>query len=114
MNTTDIGEPDVNALLAPLAEVDASTLARLHDGLAVAADRTGSLDIAYTTIDSPIGRLLIAATDIGLLRVAFESENTDEVLGAIAARISPRMMDALLNAVVRPIWHRRRRATDEG
>lgn len=94
MNTTDIDEPDVASLLAPLATIDPATLTRLHSGLADAADRAGDLDIAYTTVDSPIGRLLIAATDRGLLRVAFESENLDQVLGTLASRISPRILEA--------------------
>lgn len=94
MNPTETGEPGVTALLASLTEIDPVALARLHDGLAAAAEREGSLDIAYTTIDSPIGRLLIAATPLGLLRVAFESEGLDDVLGTLATRVSPRILEA--------------------
>jgi methylated-DNA-[protein]-cysteine S-methyltransferase len=86
MNDTD--------LLAPLNEVDPATLARLHASLEVAADRGGELDIAYTTYDSPVGPLLLAATDAGLLRVAYEIEDHDRVLEVISTRVSPRILRA--------------------
>ena len=35
-------------------------------------------------MDSPIGTLLLMATRRGLVRIAFESENRDEVLGEVA------------------------------
>ena len=82
------------ALLAPLTEVDPIDLARLHAGLEAAADRAGELDIAYTTFDSPVGPLLLAATEAGLLRVAYEIEDHDRVLSTISARISPRILRA--------------------
>jgi methylated-DNA-[protein]-cysteine S-methyltransferase len=83
-----------SALLAPLTEVDPGDLARLHAGLEAAADRAGELDIAYTTFDSPVGPLLLAATEAGLLRVAYEIEDHDRVLSTISARISPRILRA--------------------
>ena len=86
MNDTD--------LLAPLTEVDPATLARLHADLETAADHGGELDIAYTTYDSPVGPLLLAATEVGLLRVAYEIEDHDRVLETISARISPRILRA--------------------
>jgi methylated-DNA-[protein]-cysteine S-methyltransferase len=82
------------ALLAPLTEVDPASLARLHADLEVAADRAGELDIAYTTYDSPVGRLLLAATEVGLLRVAYEIEDHDRVLEIISAKVSPRILRA--------------------
>ncbi|MGB3485116.1 MAG: methylated-DNA--[protein]-cysteine S-methyltransferase [Mycobacterium sp.] len=52
---------------------------------------TGPLDIAYRTVDSPVGTLLLAATDIGLLRVAFAREDHNTVLATLAQRVSPRI-----------------------
>lgn len=52
------------------------------------------LDVAYRTIDSPIGTLLLAATEAGLVRVAFELEDFDTVLASLATRISPRLLQA--------------------
>jgi methylated-DNA-[protein]-cysteine S-methyltransferase len=59
---------------------DPDTLRRLHERLATAAANQGVLDIAYRTIDSPVGQLLLAATDRGLVRVAFATEGHDAVL----------------------------------
>jgi len=71
---------------------DADTLRRLADRLAREAEAADLLDVAYRTVDSPVGRLLLAATPRGLVRVAFETETEDEVLGELAARISPRVL----------------------
>ena len=51
----------------------AGELSRLHERLAAAAQRDGVLDVAYRTIDSPVGPLLLAATELGLIRVAYDS-----------------------------------------
>jgi methylated-DNA-[protein]-cysteine S-methyltransferase len=74
------------------APVDAETLRRLHDELELAADRAGVLDIAYRVIDSPVGQLLLAASERGLVRVAYASENHDHVLAVLADRLSPRIL----------------------
>src|SRR5689334_6922569 len=73
---------------------DAETLLRLRDRLGLAADAEGLLDIAYTTIDSPVGTLLLAATPKGLVRVAYEIEDHDRVLDTLAQRLSPRVLRA--------------------
>lgn len=59
-----------------------------------AAARSGSALVGYTVIDSPIGRLLLAATELGLVRVAFESEGIDAVLAELAAQITPQVVEA--------------------
>ena len=69
-------------------------VARLHDKLATAAQTEGLLDIAYRTVDTPVGPLLLAATNIGLLRVAYAIENHDSVLQHLSERISPRILHA--------------------
>jgi methylated-DNA-[protein]-cysteine S-methyltransferase len=83
-----------DALLAPLTVVDDGRLATLHARLADEAARAGVLDVAFRTVDSPVGRLLIAATPAGLLRVAYEREDHDRVLADLAARVSPRLLRA--------------------
>jgi len=67
---------------------------RLRARLAAAAQRDGILDVAYRTVDSPVGPLLLAATEAGLVRVAYASEGHDAVLQALADRISPRVLNA--------------------
>jgi methylated-DNA-[protein]-cysteine S-methyltransferase len=69
-------------------------LAVLHERLAAAADSGGLLDVAYRTVDSPVGPLLLAGTEQGLVRIAFAGEGHDAVLQALADKISPRVLHA--------------------
>lgn len=73
--------------------VSAADLAALHSQLAQTADSADLLDLSYRLIDSPIGRLLLAATPRGLVRIAFEYEGFDEVLESLATKISPRILE---------------------
>jgi methylated-DNA-[protein]-cysteine S-methyltransferase len=58
------------------------------------ASDAGLVDVAYATVDSPIGRLLVAGTRKGLVRVAFETEDADSVLEELATELSPRVLEA--------------------
>ncbi len=78
----------------PLFPVDDADLARLRTRLADDAAASGVLDVAYRTVDSPIGPLLVAATQKGLVRVAFGLEDFDAVLTALAQRVSPRVLES--------------------
>lgn len=69
-------------------------LATLRRRLGVQAASQGLLDVAYRTLDSPIGPLLIAATERGLVRLAFASEGFDAVLADLAERVGPRVLCA--------------------
>jgi methylated-DNA-[protein]-cysteine S-methyltransferase len=75
-------------------DATAGQLDGLRARLASAAGRDGILDVAYRVIDSPVGSLLVAATESGLVRVAYASENHDAVLQSLADRISPRILAA--------------------
>ena len=57
------------------------------------AEREGLIDVAYTTVDSPIGRLLLAATPRGLVSIAF-AERMDDTLSELADRASPRILES--------------------
>jgi len=81
-------------VLAAINTDDAEAMARLHDQLAVAAEVDRLLDVAYRTVDSPLGTLLLAATDQGLVRVAYDREDHDQVLQALCNQISPRILRA--------------------
>lgn len=74
--------------------VDRERLRRLHARLERDAQAGDLLDIAYRTIDSAVGPLLLAATPLGLLRVAFANEDRDSVLQYLAERISPRVLES--------------------
>ncbi len=61
------------------------------------ASDAGLLDVAYATLDSPVGTLLLAATPRGLARIAYLDSGVpgeDAVLADLAARISPRVLSA--------------------
>lgn len=90
MNGTNNDE----AFPVPAAPIGPETLATLHRRLEAAAQAEGLVDVAYTTVDSPVGRLLLATTPRGLIRVAFAIEDHDQVLESLAAKVSPRILRA--------------------
>ncbi|MGK3207219.1 methylated-DNA--[protein]-cysteine S-methyltransferase [Amycolatopsis sp. MEPSY49] len=77
----------------------------MHERLTTEAEREGLLDVAYDTVDSPVGPLLLAATEEGLVKVAFDRQDHDAVLAALAEAISPRILraPARLAAVARQL-----------
>lgn len=62
--------------------------------MSAAAAKAGLLDVAYATLDSPVGALLLALTPRGLVRVAYVDAGEEEVLAELAARVSPRVLEA--------------------
>ncbi len=62
--------------------------------LAERAAEEGLLDVAYATVDSPFGPLLLARTPRGLVRVGLPNQDADELLDELAARVSPRVLEA--------------------
>jgi methylated-DNA-[protein]-cysteine S-methyltransferase len=90
--TTNDGELDIATLAG--APIEPETLARLHRALEAAATRDGILDVAYRTLETPVGSLLLAATERGLVRVAYEREEHERVLETLARRLSSRVLRA--------------------
>lgn len=84
----------MTTMIEALDLVDPEQLSRLHTALERAANRDGVLDVAYRTIDTPVGSLLIAATERGIVRVAYAIEDHDAVLESLAERVSPRILRA--------------------
>ncbi|WP_207345426.1 methylated-DNA--[protein]-cysteine S-methyltransferase [Arthrobacter sp. E3] len=110
-------EHELPAELAPVVAADAEALNRLGAAFRKRASSEGLVDVAYRVIDSPVGRLLLAATEAGLVRVAFASEGHDAVLESLAATISPRVLadPARLDAAAKELeeyFDRRRRHFD--
>lgn len=63
--------------------------------LDLAAAEAGLLDVAYATLDSEVGMLLLATTTRGLVRIAYlDGGSEEEVLQALATKISPRVLAA--------------------
>jgi methylated-DNA-[protein]-cysteine S-methyltransferase len=61
--------------------------------VAARAEREGLVDVAYAQADSPFGPLTVAATERGLVLLAYPERPLDDVLGKVAAEISPRVLD---------------------
>ncbi len=105
MTTHEPHEPPAGGLFAALPMIDQEATRRLHDRLVRDAETAGLLDVAYRTIDTPVGTLLLAATARGLVRVAYEREDHAKVLERLASEISPRVLHApaRLDAAAREI-----------
>lgn len=86
MSTFDIPSHLVGV---PGAELDA-----LAAKLGTTASAAGLLDIAYTTVGSPLGTLVLAATDRGLVRLGFDSDPVDAVLDELAESVGTRILRA--------------------
>jgi methylated-DNA-[protein]-cysteine S-methyltransferase len=71
----------------------APSLATL-DAFVGRAEGEGLIDVAYAQADSPLGPLTVAATDAGLVTLAYPDRTVDEVLAGLARKISPRILDA--------------------
>ena len=84
----------MSANLFDQLQADDSTLGRLHQRLERDAATDELLDVAYRTVDSPVGNLLLAATTVGLVRVAYDVEDHEAVLTKLATAVSPRVLRA--------------------
>jgi methylated-DNA-[protein]-cysteine S-methyltransferase len=62
--------------------------------LAGRALRQGLVDVAYVEVPSPFGDLMVAATQRGLVRLAYPNEDRDGALEELAGRVSPRILEA--------------------
>ena len=61
--------------------------------VSAAAAAAGVLDVAYATLESPVGELLLAATDEGLVRVAYlDHDEQARIIEDLARRLSPRVL----------------------
>jgi methylated-DNA-[protein]-cysteine S-methyltransferase len=75
---------------SPVARASSRAAARLGPE----AEREGLIDVASATVDSPLGPLLVLATERGLLMLSYTDTSVDAKLARIAARVSPRILEA--------------------
>ena len=68
-------QPATSGGLGRPAAGDRHRLPVVHDALAQSAADRRLLDVSYRTLDTPVGSLLLAATEAGLVRVGFERED---------------------------------------
>ncbi len=87
-------EPENAGLFDALPVTDEEANARLHARLVAAAERDGILDVAYRTIATPVGELLLAGTERGLVRIAYPRQGHDAALASLAQTVSPRILHA--------------------
>jgi methylated-DNA-[protein]-cysteine S-methyltransferase len=66
---------------------------RAAELVGVRAARAGLVDVAYATVDTPVGALILATTRTGLVRLAFPEEGLDHVLEDLAVSLSPRVLE---------------------
>jgi methylated-DNA-[protein]-cysteine S-methyltransferase len=90
---------------ASILSIAPARLQGLTERLAADADAEGLVDVGYRTVESPVGSLLLAATPIGLVRIAYPAEGHDDVLQALSDGISPRVLrhPARLDAAARQL-----------
>ncbi len=67
---------------------------RVTAELARRADAEGLLDVAWATLDTPLGPIAVFVTRRGLVRVAYDRENFGEVAEEVAEQVSPRVLVA--------------------
>jgi methylated-DNA-[protein]-cysteine S-methyltransferase len=78
----------------PKGEVDPGDWERIRRRLHEAAEAEGLIDIAVERHDSPLGTLLIAASETGLVRLGLPIEGEEEVLSELADKVAPRVLIA--------------------
>jgi methylated-DNA-[protein]-cysteine S-methyltransferase len=85
---------DLERLLRDAAQVNSGGGEALGERFIRRAEEEGLLDVAYTEFDSPVGRLLLAATPRGLVRITFPVEEPERVLEQLAESVSPRILES--------------------
>jgi methylated-DNA-[protein]-cysteine S-methyltransferase len=86
--------PDVKQTLRAATQRSGVDPNALAERLVRRAEQDGLLDVAYTEADSPFGRVLLAATPRGLVKVALPLQPPEKVLEELAAAISPRVLES--------------------
>jgi methylated-DNA-[protein]-cysteine S-methyltransferase len=57
------------------------------------ADDEGLVDVAYASLETPLGVAIVAATRRGLVRLALPNQQREDVLEELATNISPRVLE---------------------
>src|SRR5207248_5967037 len=83
---------DLGRLLDAGADGRSAGLAGLS---ARAAERDDLVDVAYAFADGPMGRLLVAVTARGVVRISYlATEGEDRVLQDLSTKVSPRVLES--------------------
>jgi methylated-DNA-[protein]-cysteine S-methyltransferase len=84
-----IEDRDLKRILGASAEESEAAARRVAER----ADREGLAEVAYATVDTPLGVAMVAGTSRGLLRVMLPNESPERVLDYIAANLTPRVLE---------------------
>ena len=90
---TEIDEAQLRQLLGSGGDLDAGS-AELARKLSERMAAEGLAEVAYSTLDTPLGTASIAATPRGIVSVALPNRSLDEFLEKLATMISPRLVEA--------------------
>ncbi len=86
-------ETELERALRSSARAQEEDAADAAAALARRAGEQGLVEVAYGRVDSPMGQLLVAGTDNGLIRVMLPREDFDSALEHLAATVSPRLLE---------------------
>ena len=87
--------PEQGAVGKAIAEAASGLdLERLTREAVGRAEREGLVEVAYASVDSPYGPLLLAATGGGVVKLGLPNQDPDLVLRELAALISPRVLES--------------------
>ncbi|MGH2556351.1 MAG: methylated-DNA--[protein]-cysteine S-methyltransferase [Actinomycetota bacterium] len=84
---------DIEQVRAGAQAIEARSRRAAAD-LVEAAAREGLLDVAYGFADSPFGRLMVAVTPRGLIRLDYPDRDIDRSLEELASDVSPRILES--------------------
>ncbi len=98
----------LDAALGGRESPDPAAWERMRTDLGRRASAEGLVDVAFERHDSPLGAILVGATDEGVVRIGLPTESHDEVLDELARRVSVGVLRA-----PREVLTRTRRQLDE-
>lgn len=85
---------EIEQALTQAPAVSAEEVDRATERAIAAAHEAGAVDMSYTVTDSPVGELLMATTDRGLVRLIWLEPGLDALLAELAEKVSPRVVEA--------------------
>ncbi len=86
------GHDPLDDALHAVAPADPDAWSQVRDEFARRAAAERLIDVAFERHDSPLGSILVSATDQGLVRIGLPAEDEDAVLEELARRVSPRVL----------------------
>jgi methylated-DNA-[protein]-cysteine S-methyltransferase len=87
-------EQDIASALRSAPGPDEQAFERARADLVDRAAAQDLIDVTFQRHDSPLGTIVLGATDAGVVRVGLPGEEEDAVLDELARRVSPRVLRA--------------------